>query len=134
MRRYYIICLIALLITSCNTGTCDKGVFTEQLDLEVLKEAELEECFEKGGSKQGIFQLSKRQVRDMLDAYNFEPVRKSITQFRSPIRRLNRIVEEIDQLSTFEPKMEDGSRCILIIKENTAELIVILTDKDLLGI
>ena len=119
--------VLALFMYGCGSADCDENYFIETTGIELLEEADFKDCYEQLDlMQQAVFKLNDKQVRAFLDGYAFQPVRSSLNQFRSPIRRLNKIVEEIDQLSTFEFKTRDDIRCVLLLKEDTNEIMVIL--------
>ncbi len=125
---------LLLMTTGCGSGTCDQDYYVERSGLAMLKEAEMTECFDNmEWMTTAIFRLTEHQVDELLDSGDFEPVRASLNQVQTPIRRINKIFEEIDQLSQFRPETSGKTSCTLTLKEDTRQLVVSITYPDWAG-
>lgn len=123
--------ILLLSIFSCGkSGECDRDFYVEMTGLSMLKEAEIINC-EDGFDwfKIAAFQLDKSQVRELLYTGDFEPVRSSLDMVKFPLKWVNKIFEEIDELSQYR-KMDGETDCTITLKEDDQLLIVSIANPD----
>ena len=126
--------LLVLGISGCDQdGDCDRDFYVEMTGLDMLEEAEIVNCDDKfEWLKIAAFQLNDAQVRELLDSKNFEPVRSSLEMVNFPLKWVNKLFEEIDELSQYR-KTQGSTDCTMTLKEDDKLLIVSIADPDWSG-
>ena len=120
--------ILTATILSCESADCDREYFEKISGLEMLKEAEMLQC-ENSPQRYHVatFQLNKKQVRELLDSGDFEPVRSSLEMVDFPLFWVNRIFAEIDELSSYSFDYDQETSCSLTLKEDDRLLLVFIS-------
>lgn len=124
--------LLSLVSSGCgNGGVCDRDFYVEVTGFEMLKTASLIDCFDNlEWYTVGVFEITENQLDELLDSKKFEPIRSSLNMVNTPIRRINKIFEEIDELSQYRPETTGKTSCTITLKEDERLLVVSISYPD----
>jgi len=134
VNKSVLLVVLAMTWVGCTSSICDRDFYVEVSELEMLKEAEMLQCEDKlDWYSVAVFQLTDAQVRELLDSGDFEPVRSSVEMVNYPIRWVNKIFENVDQLSTSSFEYSKKVSGQLALKEDVKLLAVFITYPDWSG-
>ena len=127
--------LLLLSVLGCGQKVeCDRDFYVETTGFSMLKTAKLIECVDNAGNgTTGIFKVTDEELDILLDSKKFIPVRSSLEMVDMPLKWINMIFQEIDELSQYSFETEQKVNCNMFLKEDDRLLVVSINYPDNTG-